>query len=86
VQVVDSISNSIVKPSTAEELLTVKDKIKQSELGYLIKTNKLSSRDAREIKCDKRDPIYDYNNGEKSMYSPRMNDIDKKIKGALINL
>jgi len=45
--VIELISKSEISVSNAEELLTVKDKYKQSELAEMIRNKQLSSRDTR---------------------------------------
>lgn len=47
--VIDSITSSAINTSTAEELLLVKDKSKQSELARLVSTKNLSVRETRDI-------------------------------------
>jgi hypothetical protein len=64
-------------PSTAEELLSIKDEKKQCELGNMIVANDLSSRDVCEIiKNMKRNPVYDYSSNE--ILEIKMRDIDEK--------
>ena len=53
--------------------------MKQSELGYLITSGKLTSRSVRElIKCSLKDSIYDYNGD--TMDKPKIKDIDEKTQ------
>jgi ParB family chromosome partitioning protein len=47
--VIELISKSEISVSIAEELLSVKDKYKQSKLAVLIRNKQLSSRDTREL-------------------------------------
>ena len=47
--ILDSIDNSALDTSIAQELFSVKDKFKQSELGQLISKRKLSLRKARHL-------------------------------------
>ncbi len=79
-KVIDSISNSFISPSTAEELLSIKDKKQQSELANLAKAKSLSSRDIRElIKDVKRNSVYDYSINN-TLGEISINDIDKKTQ------
>jgi ParB family transcriptional regulator, chromosome partitioning protein len=76
--IVNSISDSTIKPSTAEEILSVKDGTKQAELGDLIKKHKLSSRGIRELikfthQDSDSDSVYDYNCPANA---PKIRDID----------
>ncbi|MGD1834457.1 MAG: ParB/RepB/Spo0J family partition protein [Nitrososphaeraceae archaeon] len=48
--IIESISDYSLNPSTAEELLSLKDKQQQSKLAELIKQRKLSSRMVRGLK------------------------------------
>jgi ParB family chromosome partitioning protein len=80
VGVLDSISNSFISPSTAEELLSVKNKKTQSELANLAQTNSLSSRDIREVvRKIKRSKVYDYDY-IKVIHEPKIKDIDQKTQ------
>jgi ParB family transcriptional regulator, chromosome partitioning protein len=47
--VIELISKSDISVSTAEELLSVKDKYKQSKLAVMISSKQLSSRETREL-------------------------------------
>ncbi|HEX2408738.1 MAG TPA: ParB/RepB/Spo0J family partition protein [Nitrososphaeraceae archaeon] len=47
--VIELISKSDISVSTAEELLSVKDKYKQSQLAVMISNKQLSSRETREL-------------------------------------
>ena len=47
--VIELISKSDISVSTAEELLSVKDKYKQSKLAVMISNKQLSSRETREL-------------------------------------
>lgn len=77
--ILDSISNSFINPSAAEELLSLKDKEKQSEVANLMQANNLSSRDIRElIKNIERNQVYDYDN--KSISETRTKNIDEKTR------
>jgi ParB family transcriptional regulator, chromosome partitioning protein len=77
--ILDSISNSFIKPSAAEELLSLKDKKKQSEFANLMQANNLSSRDIRGlIKNIERNQVYDYDN--KSISETRTKNIDEKTQ------
>ncbi len=80
-EIVESVSHSCINPSTAEELLSIKDNKKQSKLGKLIQDNQLSSRDIRRIIQDiKRNPIYDYDDRKAEKYTPRIKEIDQKTR------
>jgi ParB family transcriptional regulator, chromosome partitioning protein len=57
-----SIENSSLKPSSAEELLSIKDPKKQSKLGELIVKRHLTTMKARELVKEK-DPYYCENSG-----------------------
>ena len=52
----ESIENSSLKPSSAEELLPVKDSERQSQLGKMIVKRHLTTMKARELVKD--DPFY----------------------------
>ena len=82
--VLDSLCHYSISPSTAEELLSLKnDKARQSELGKLAQTNNLSSRKLRElIKDIKREAVYDYNMDETTLWEPKIKDIDEKARKA----
>lgn len=54
--VLEAVKNSSLKPSSAEELLSVKDKRKQSHLGDLIVKRHLSTQQVRDLA--KNDPLY----------------------------
>jgi ParB family chromosome partitioning protein len=47
--VIQSVSDSIVRPSIADELHTIRDHARQSELAYLIAQRHLSLRNVREL-------------------------------------
>jgi ParB family transcriptional regulator, chromosome partitioning protein len=79
-EVVDAISKSSVLPSTAEELLSIRNKNKQSELANLAHANGLSSRDVRElIKNVKRNTVYDYD-GNKGAFEVKIRNLDEKTQ------
>jgi ParB family chromosome partitioning protein len=78
--VIDSVSNSFINPSIAEELLSVKDKKIQSQFASLAQVNRISSREIRElIKSIKRHEVYDYNDN-KILHEVQIKDIDKKTQ------
>lgn len=52
----EAIDNSILKPSSAEELLSIKDPERQSQLGKMIVKRHLTTMKARELV--KEDPYY----------------------------
>lgn len=72
----DSIINSKIDPSTAEELCFVKDKAKQSELGQLVSQRRLSLRNVRELVKEIDKESVSENN---SLYlAPRIDQIDRQ--------
>ena len=76
--IIDSISNSSISCSTAEELLSLKDRKQQSEFAALAEHSRLSSRDLRElVKEVQRDEIYDYDVKNELTYNPRLKNIDE---------
>jgi ParB family chromosome partitioning protein len=78
--VLNSISNSSISTTIAEELLSIDDKDKQSQLTQLISKNRLSSRKVRELVKDlKENSAYDYNNNETYLSAIKMVDIDNKV-------
>jgi ParB family chromosome partitioning protein len=77
--VLNSISNSSISTAVAEELLSIDDKDKQSQLTQLVSKNRLSSRKVRELVKDlKGNSAYDYND-ETYLSAIRMVDIDNKV-------
>jgi ParB family transcriptional regulator, chromosome partitioning protein len=79
--ILSAVCNSSIKPSIAEELLTVKDKKKQTELGNLAKVNSLSYRDIRQlIKEIKRNEVYDYSEINETFLQASIKDIDEKAQ------
>lgn len=77
--IIASVSNASMNPSTAEELLAVKDKKIQSVLSNLVQTNNLSSKDIRElIKGVSRDTIYDYGGGKDAVHKLTSKDVDER--------
>ena len=77
--VLNSISNSSISTTIAEELLSIDDKDKQSQLTQLVSKNRLSSRKVRELVKDlKGNSAYDYNN-ETYLSAIKMVDIDNKV-------
>ncbi len=78
--VIDSVFNSLLNPSTAEELLSLKNKKEQYELANFAQANTLSTRDIREIIKDiKRNSVYDYSINN-TLGEISINDIDKKTQ------
>jgi ParB family chromosome partitioning protein len=76
--VLNSISNSSISTTIAEELLSIDDKDKQSQLTQLVSKNRLSSRKVRELVKDlKENSAYDYNN-ETYLSAIKMVDVDNK--------
>jgi ParB family transcriptional regulator, chromosome partitioning protein len=77
--VLDSMSNSSISTAVAEELLSLDDKDKQSQLTQLVSKNRLSSRKVRELVKDlKENSAYDYSN-ETYLSAIKMVDIDNKV-------
>lgn len=75
--ILDLVSDSFIKASTAEELLSINDEKKQSKLANLAHTKNLSSRDIRKlVKEVKRNEVYDYE--DKAIPEVRIKDIDEK--------
>jgi ParB family transcriptional regulator, chromosome partitioning protein len=70
----DSIINSKINTSTAEELCFIKDKAKQSELGQLVSQRRLSLRNVRELvkRFDK-----EYYSDNNTTYLPQIDQIDR---------
>lgn len=54
--VLEAVKNSSLNPSSAEELLSIKDNRKQSHLGGLIVKRRLSTKEVRDLV--KNDPLY----------------------------
>ena len=76
--ILDSISNSSINTSTAEELLPLRDEKQQIELASLAELTSLSSRDVRELVRDiKRNEVYDYDVKNEASYKPRLKNIDE---------
>jgi ParB family transcriptional regulator, chromosome partitioning protein len=76
--VLDSMSNSSISTAVAEELLSLDDKDKQSQLTQLVSKNRLSSRKVRELVKDlKGNSAYDYNN-DTYLSAIKMVDVDNK--------
>jgi ParB family chromosome partitioning protein len=76
--IIDSISNSSLNSSSAEELLSLRDRKQQLELADLAEHAGLSSRDMRQlVKEVKRDEIYDYDAKNEFIYSPSLKNIDE---------
>jgi ParB family chromosome partitioning protein len=80
-EVLDSISKSSICTSTAEELLSIRDSKKQSELASLVRRNNLSSRETREIIKNNNNihPVYDYNINDQ-IYEDKISDIDERTQ------
>ena len=77
--ILDSISNSSINTSTAEELLPLRDE-KRTEwnLASLAELTSLSSRDVRDLVRDiKRNEVYDYDVKNEASYRPRLKNIDE---------
>jgi len=76
IDVKEKINNSSLNPSTAEELLSIKDSEKQSELANLIAKRHLSTKRVREIV--KEDPFY-CENSEKVEVRSELQSFNKSI-------
>jgi ParB family chromosome partitioning protein len=75
--IIDSVSLSNISPSTAEELITLDDSEKQSNLANLILERKLSSRITRNMVKDIKNEHYsDFSYS----YMPSIVDIDHKTQ------
>jgi ParB family transcriptional regulator, chromosome partitioning protein len=74
----DSIINSKVTTSTAEELAFIKDKNKQSELGQLVSQRKLSMRNVRElVKRIDSEPCSENNSLHLVITHPKIDEVDR---------
>jgi ParB family chromosome partitioning protein len=76
IDVKEKINNSSLSPSTAEELLSIKDSEKQSELARLIAKRHLSTKRVRELV--KEDPFY-CENSEKVEVRSDLQSFNKSI-------
>ena len=83
--IIDSISDSSLNPSTAEELLSIKDEQEQSKLAELIKERKLSSRKVRDLKEELKnsdlsiDDIYNFQTNIIDLDTKTQKSFDKAI-------
>jgi ParB family chromosome partitioning protein len=83
--VIDSIISSAINTSTAEELLLIKDKSKQSELARLVSNKNLSMRETRnmlnnyEKKPDSYTWLYCSSNGKNNESFRKNKVLDKSI-------
>jgi ParB family chromosome partitioning protein len=76
--IIDSISSSSIKISTAEELLPLRDEKQQLRLAALAEHGILSSRGMRELVTHiKRNEVYDYGIKNETTYKPSLKDIDE---------
>jgi ParB family transcriptional regulator, chromosome partitioning protein len=75
-EMINSILDSSIDTSTAEELFYVKDKSKRSQLAQLISTRKLSLRKARQLRKDLEDE------NSCNLSSPCMSVMDYDLKKA----
>ena len=76
--IIDSISSSCIKISTAEELLPLRDEKQQLRLAALAEGGILSSRGMRELVTRiKRNEVYDYDIKNETTYKPGLKDIDE---------
>jgi ParB family chromosome partitioning protein len=76
--IIDSISCSSIKISTAEELLPLRDEKQQLRLAALAEHGILSSRGMRELVTHiKRNEVYDYGIKNETTYKPSLKDIDE---------
>jgi ParB family transcriptional regulator, chromosome partitioning protein len=75
--IIGSIYNSSINTSTAEELLSIRDKKQQLELAALAKHGALSSRDMRGlVRHIKQNEVYDYDGNNEITYRSRLKNID----------
>lgn len=80
-EVLDSISDSSISASVAEELLPIQDKEKQSELTRLISRNRLSSRKVRSLVKDlKEDSSYGSCDDDRFLSAVKIVDIDRNTQ------
>jgi ParB family transcriptional regulator, chromosome partitioning protein len=86
--VLDSIVNSTISPSTAEELVSVKDTRQQSELANLIYKRRLSMRRVREIvKDNESQELFEgsiHQSRDKDQAEKILRSFDKSITGLRI--
>ena len=76
--IIDSISSSSIKISTAEELLPLRDEKQQLRLAALAERGILSSRGIRGLVTHiKRNEVYDYDIMNEMTYKPNLKDIDE---------
>jgi ParB family transcriptional regulator, chromosome partitioning protein len=76
--IIDSISSSSIKISTAEELLPLRDEKQQLRLAALAERGILSSRGLRELVTHiKRNKVYDYGFKNETTHKPRLKAIDE---------
>jgi ParB family transcriptional regulator, chromosome partitioning protein len=76
--IIDSISSSSIKISTAEELLPLRDEKQQLRLAALAERGILSSRGIRELVTHiKRNEVYDYGIKNETAYKPSLKAIDE---------
>jgi ParB family transcriptional regulator, chromosome partitioning protein len=76
--IIDSISSSSIKISTAEELLPLRDEKQQLRLAALAERGILSSRGIRGLVTHiKRNEVYDYDIMNETTYKPNLKDIDE---------
>jgi ParB family transcriptional regulator, chromosome partitioning protein len=80
-EVLDSICDSSISTTVAEELLPIQDKEKQSELTRLISKNRLSSRKVRRLVKDlKEDSSYNYYDDDHFLSAVKIVDIDRNTQ------
>lgn len=76
--IIDSISSSSIKISTAEELLPLRDEKQLLRLAALAERGILSSRGMRELVTHiKRNEVYDYGFKNETTYKPSLEAIDE---------
>ncbi|MDR4492311.1 MAG: ParB/RepB/Spo0J family partition protein [Candidatus Nitrosocosmicus sp.] len=79
--VLSFVNNGVVSPTVAEELLSVDDKTKQSQLAQMIKDKQLSKSKVRELVTEFKEADnydYDFTGTYSNAQETRIIDIDKK--------
>jgi ParB family chromosome partitioning protein len=78
--ILDSISNRSINTAVAEELLSIDDIDKQSELTQLVSKNRLSSRKVREIVKDLKETSSFYDHDESYLCAAKLVDVDRNAR------
>ncbi len=82
-EVLESIVNQTLHPSIAEELLSVKDKVKQSALANLIVDRRLSWRQARDLVNTHDKDDMDFTSFYKSEYTDHLKTAERSFDKAI---